>query len=70
MRVGGGCRNDAKANMIAGRWSSKLCKDNPWSRKWRALYGRSRWSPEAMCMGNSLRGEVNVEGIGCGCLEL
>jgi len=56
--------------MIAGRWSSKLCKDNRWSRKWRALYGRSRWSPEAMCMGNSLRGEVNVEGIGCGCLEL
>ena len=56
--------------MIVGRWSSKLCKDYRQSRKWRALYGRSRWSPKAMCMGNSSRGEVNVEGIGCGRLEL
>ena len=56
--------------MIAGRCSLKLCKDFRRSRKWHALYGRSRWLSKAMCMGNSSRGEVNVEGNGCGRLKL
>jgi len=59
MCVVGGRRSYAKVNMIAGRGSGvfHIC----------VVGGRLCF---ATCMGNSSRGEVNVGGLGSGCLGI